>query len=492
MPDDVEPVWSSAVVADDVDPFAQDEPERGVVVPSDEEWRHVPPAPEPADPLLAVPDDPTTTDPFDDPAFVEAYLTLAAAARAHVTVLPPTQQMIDAQAAREFDAAMAPVSRDRILQLNRLATDFYVHQFPGSWAQTYLARRMRTDLTGDPHVMPGYAPAGWTRLVDHLRRQGASDLELTESGLATLARTGRLIDRFRDRLVFPITRLAADGRLEPLGFVGRRHPDATDQTGGPKYLNSPETVLFHKGAQLFTVRADYLDAGAAPVLVEGPMDALAVTLAGRGAYGGVAPLGTALTEEQAAALAALGARAGASPVVATDADLAGQVAAERDYWLLTQHALSPTTTQMRPGSDPSSIMEAEGPGALHRILRRAGPLALALVQERLSDLRPIEAARAAAQVTAADSPANWDEAAAQITAAVGTPDDAVRRELARALHRRDRNARAAVADAIGRLSALSKRLPRSPRGDVAAPVPTHKHTPHPGPSPSVGPDAPAR
>ncbi|MBK6311121.1 MAG: toprim domain-containing protein [Candidatus Microthrix sp.] len=86
------------------------------------------------------------------------------------------------------------------------------------------------------------------------------------------------------------------------------------------------------------------------------MDALAVTIAGQGQFVGVAPLGTSLTEEQAAQLARLAHENHTVPVVATDADLAGRVAAHRDYWLLAQHALAPTTVRMRPGSDPADLL----------------------------------------------------------------------------------------------------------------------------------------
>lgn len=462
----------------EVDPFAQDESEDPLVVPSDEEWQHLLPATEPTDPLAPTPDESEETDPFDDPAFVEAYLTLAAAARAHATVLPPTDRMIDAQAAREFDAAKAPVSPARILELNRLATDFYVRKFPGSWAQTYLAQRMRTDLTGDARVLPGYAPAGWTRLVDHLRRQGVTDLELTASGLATVARTGRLIDRFRDRLVFPITRYAADGQLEPLGFVGRRHPDATDQTGGPKYLNSPETPVFHKGAQLFTTSGGP-SSGATPVLVEGPLDALAVSLAGRGRYVAVAPLGTSLTEEQAAHLAATAARIGASPIVATDADIAGRIALQRAYWMLTQHALAPLTVSLRPGSDPASVLWTSGAGSLKAVLDGTRPLVDVLLWERPDDLAGLDAVREAARVLAAATPSTWEQGTTQIAAETNIPEAVVRRELAHAIRRWDDDPRPVVSERMGELGAVRRSAPPGPDGThITAPTQSGA-VPHP-------------
>ena len=111
----------------------------------------------------------------------------------------------------------------------------------------YLADRFGKDLTDDMRFRPGQAPAGWTRLVNHLRGRGVTGDEMTAAGVATVASTGRLIDRFRDRVMFPIIH---NGEI--LVFVGRRHPDCTDtDRGGPKYLNTAQTPLFHKGAQLF-------------------------------------------------------------------------------------------------------------------------------------------------------------------------------------------------------------------------------------------------
>ena len=467
--DDPDPYTPApALGGDDVDPFLQDEPQHALVSPTDDEWQHLLPAVDQTydDPFAPEPDEPESMDPFDDPAVVEAFLTLAAAVRAHATTLPPTDRMIDAQASREFDAAMAPVSPARILELNRLATDYYVRQFPGSWAQPYLAERLRTDLTGDPYVLPGYAPAGWTRLVDHLRRQGVTDLELTESGLASVARTGRLIDRFRDRLVFPITRLAADGQLEPLGIVGRRHPDATDQTGGPKYLNTPDTPLFHKRAHLYTVRADHLDSGAAPVLVEGPLDALAVALAGQGRFVGVAPLGTSLTEEQARELAVAVHRNGAPPLVATDADLAGRLAAERDYWLLAQHGLTPATAAMRPGSDPASLLESVGAAGLRAALRSTSDLGEILISERLDNLTGLDAVRGSAQVLAPAPRDSWERGTTRIALHTGIAESVVRRELARAVQQWNESPGARAAERLAETSAT-----RRMAGHSATPLP---------------------
>lgn len=362
---------------------------------------------------------------FSD-ADVDAALSLAAMRRELAGILQPTDREIETQLARAHQADIAEVSPERIAHLNQMALAFYTSAYPGSWAQHYLTERMRTDLTGHPVIQPGYAPPGWTTLVSHLRAHGATDLELTESGLASIARTGRLIDRFRDRLILPITRQGRHGQLETIGFVARRNP-ATDHTG-PKYLNTPDTVLFHKGAQLYSTSMQP-SVGVTPVLVEGPLDAIAIHVAGGGQYVGMAPLGSSLTEEQARELAQAAALAGRKPIVATDHDPAGQAAAERDYWLLTQHGASPQSTTLRAGSDPADTLTHTGPDSLRRALDRHAPLSAGLISERLTNLTGIEAARQAVAVLAADHPANWANELHRIAAA--TDVDAAR--LGRAL-----------------------------------------------------------
>ena len=101
--------------------------------------------------------------------------------------------------------------------------------FPNSWARPYLIERFYQDLAGS-RFGPGYAPDDWTGLITHLRRQGVTDDEMLAAGVATTASTGRIIDRFRDRIVFPITH---QGRI--VGFVGPRNPYYTDDDQhGPK------------------------------------------------------------------------------------------------------------------------------------------------------------------------------------------------------------------------------------------------------------------
>ncbi len=304
-------------------------------------------------------------------------------------VISEEQLCTDADLRRQFARADAwrdcSLTRQRMLEINRLTLGYFEQQFtPDSWGRHYLADRFGIDLAEHSigrHFHPGQAPAGWTNLVNHLRRQGVTDAEMIITGVASMTANGRLIDRFRDRVVFPITAPGSaghgegqgagqGGELEILGFGGRRHPSLSDRdkNAGPKYL-TPDTPLFHKGDQLFGTIDDLLEHGAIPVVVEGPMDALAVTLATAGPtsgshlgrYVGLAPLGTALTEEQAIALARLFQATGRDPIVATDADLPGHLAAERDFWILTGVVTIPAKLEGARACSPEASQTSSPP-----------------------------------------------------------------------------------------------------------------------------------
>jgi len=458
-----------------VDPFgrpedADDASQQVPWAPTAAEIADLPALDEPAiDDTPDVPD-PQKTPALGEPDQVEAAIVLAALQREHAEPLPPSEAMIQAQVARAIEADLSPVTPERIAALNELAADYYQRSLPGSWAQTYLLERLAgTDLTGHTEVRPGYAPAGWTALIDHLGGHGATDEELLAAGLATTTRDGRLIDRFRDRLILPFTRPgthagAGNGGVQVLGFVARRHPKFTDTTGGPKYLNTPDTVLFHKGAQLYTAGTeDLLRGGAVPVLVEGPLDALAITTATRGRHVGLAPLGTALTEEQAHQLATLSHANGAAPVVAADADLAGTRAAERAYWLLTQHGLTPDAVQWQAGSDPADTLARTGPDGLRQALEATSPLSQLLLTDNLAqEVAGLEALRRAAAVAAAGPTDGWDAGTQQVADAMNLPLPVVRRELAKALRERAHDPRAVT---------LAQSRPRHPARQAVAPPP---------------------
>ncbi len=271
--------------------------------------------------------------------------------------------------------------------------------------------------------------------MDHLRGLGATDTELLAAGLAQRARTGTLIDRFRDRLTFPIHDL--DGSI--VGCIGRRNPTAPDDgRAGPKYLNTPSTDLYRKGEHLFRLHEtrSALAAGATPALVEGPLDAIALTLAGAGQTVGVATLGTALTDRQADLLGPYIHLDGPGILVATDNDLPGQQAAERIYWQLTSRGDDPRRLALPDGLDPADLFYRDGATALRAAIDTSCSLADTLLDARLtsalrdgSTLDMHGALREVGAIIVALPPSRWLAHIDRVTEALGVPPGTVHRAV---------------------------------------------------------------
>ncbi len=231
----------------------------------------------------------------------------------------------------------------------------------------------------------GYAPADRTGLKDHLIAKGAQPGELAEAGLLIQPDDGAApYDRFRDRIMFPIT----DARGRIVSFGGR----ALDPQQKAKYLNGPETALFHKGATLYLLHeARKLlhtpgAEGAALVVVEGYMDAIACQRAGIAA---VAPLGTAVTEEQMAALW----RLTDEPVLCFDGDAAGQRAAHKviDRALpLLKPGRSFRFALPTGGKDPDEVLREQGPAVLKAQLAETKPLSEVLFERERAAAEPLD------------------------------------------------------------------------------------------------------
>lgn len=316
-------------------------------------------------------------------------------------------------------AVPAPSSSRQVDLLSRLHADaaaFYTTQLaagPGAdRAAAFLAGRAVPPAVARSFEL-GYAPPGWTALVEHLAAGGYTGAQLLAAGVAIPTRRGTIVDRFRDRLMFPVH--APDG-CHIAGFVGRAL-EPGPQT--PKYLNSPDTVLYRKGQVLFGLGSapgrQSLAAGAVPVLVEGPLDAVAVTAAAGGRHVGIAPCGTALTASQVELLARhagpLGER---GAVVALDGDPAGRQAAIRTYPLLRTAGIWPYAAVLPDGHDPASLAQHQGPAALGDLLDNSTdtPLVDLVVDQYLNrwgdKFRWVEgqlgAARAAATIIAGCPP----------------------------------------------------------------------------------------
>jgi DNA primase len=255
------------------------------------------------------------------------------------------------------------------------------------WPRAHLrSRRLGHTLEPASRWKLGYAPRGRDVLIEHLRRRGFAVHELDASGLVTRDHRNRQIDRFRDRLVFPI-RNAED---EPVSFIGRAGPGASQRA--PKYLNGPTTPIYDKSAVLFGLseQCDRLIAGAVPVVVEGPTDVLAVDasvdLAG-GERAAVAACGTALTQAQIDLLRRVTRRS--VIVYASDADRAGRDAAARANRLLAGSFRTVLAPELPASADPADVLAKAGPGALRSALDRASPLAGLLVRAEVERWQPV-------------------------------------------------------------------------------------------------------
>ncbi|WP_055483216.1 toprim domain-containing protein [Sphaerimonospora mesophila] len=248
------------------------------------------------------------------------------------------------------------------------AERFFVGQLGRRWALPYLRTRGIDAATARAWRI-GYAPSGRRGLVAHLRGRGYEDMMIEASGLAR-RRGSRLVDAFQERIV--LTLRTEDGDIA--GFIARHSPKGR----GPKYLANRGSA---KGSVLYGLAENrrLLAAGAHPVIVEGPFDAIAVTLAGGGRYAGVATCGTALTTAQVAALAQV-ADLDAGVVVTFDGDSAGVRGAARVFDLLR----SAEAVRLPEGRDPSAILAQDGPVALARLLEgERVPLADVVVDAEL-------------------------------------------------------------------------------------------------------------
>jgi DNA primase len=255
--------------------------------------------------------------------------------------------------------------RERLLELLARTAAYYERYLwesgEAAKARTYLAGRgLREEALRAFRV--GYAPSAWDRVLLASRRGGFTEEELYATGLAQRSRQdGRLYDRFRERIMFPL----ADVRGRVLGFGARAMRDNQQ----PKYLNTSDNDVYHKGLHLYgadLARSHVARAGNV-ILCEGYTDVIALHQAGL--LNAVGLMGTALTAEQVAELA----RMASVVLLALDADSAGREAMLRAAQLAARRKLELRVVTLPAGTDPAELVQRDGLEAMRAAVDAAVP-----------------------------------------------------------------------------------------------------------------------
>lgn len=248
--------------------------------------------------------------------------------------------------------------RARMLELNKDAARFFYNVLStneGKVAVEYINRR-GINRQSVINFGLGMAPNSWTALTDAMIKKGYSPGELLDAGLIKRGKGGSYYDTFRNRLMFPVI----DVRGSVIGFSGRILDD-----GEPKYLNSPDTLVFSKQRNLFGLNLAKRTKMNMLILVEGNVDVVALHQAGFDCA--VASLGTSLTPDQARLMS----RYTENIVIAYDSDGAGKKATERAIGILDKVGLNVKVLRMSGAKDPDEFIKAKGADAFRTLLERS-------------------------------------------------------------------------------------------------------------------------
>ncbi len=248
--------------------------------------------------------------------------------------------------------------RKAILEINRESARFFHHTLrssAGAAGYQYLKGRGLSDEIIVRYGL-GFAPDSFHALIDHLRSKGFSDLDLEAAAVAKRSSKGTLYDLFRNRVMFPIIDLTGN----VVAFGGRVMDDSK-----PKYLNSPETLVFKKSKNLFSLNFARKENTDTFILAEGYMDVIAMYAAGF--HNAIATLGTALTPEQARIVA----KYAKQVVLSYDSDEAGQKAIQRAMNLFADVGLTVNVLHMEGAKDPDEYIRKFGPERFSRLIKES-------------------------------------------------------------------------------------------------------------------------
>ncbi len=257
----------------------------------------------------------------------------------------------------------------KVYEINKVAAYFYhenLYKPTSKLAQEYVKKRKLDNSTLKNFVI-GYS-GNFDELYRVLKQKGFSDSEILSSDLVNQNQNGRFIDRFRNRLMFPIQ----DVRGRFIAFGGRVLDDSK-----PKYINSPENIVYHKGRHLFGLYNAKKADTSKIIIVEGYMDA--ISLHQRGITNAVASLGTALTEAQGRLLR----RSSEQIIIGYDSDGAGQAATMRGLEILSNLGCDVRILQLEGAKDPDEFVTKYGSGRFEKYVENA----ISLVEFKVKTLK---------------------------------------------------------------------------------------------------------
>ena len=353
--------------------------------------------------------------------FPEAMKRLAE--RAHIT-LPEPEKNAQAIAAEQL--------KKRLFEMHTLAGRFFyeaLQEEEGAEARAYLQKRQM-----DPRMARkfgiGYSPDSYDALFRHLQEKGFKISEILKTGLVLENKDGKgYHDRFRGRLMFPI--FDVQGRV--VGFGGR-----ILAKGEPKYLNSPETILFSKSRNLYGLNFAKQTRKRELILVEGYMDMLSIYQAGF--HNVVASLGTAFNQEHARTLK----RFADDVILLYDSDEAGTNAALRAIPVLVKNGFHVKVTQVPDGKDPDEFIKAKGAAEFSKLLVNAVhyiSFEIACIQRKYNLKNPehrVRFATEAAEILAKlDSEIERNVYLGEVSRVTGVEEEAIRSEIRKLVQKED-------------------------------------------------------
>jgi DNA primase len=315
----------------------------------------------------------------DGLSFSEALHTLAdeAGVRLEQSHLETTAYYPESAGNNSYDSSETTqktyIPKNEMFKINEMAVDYYYRQtrsYPLA-IEYFLGRGLTREIIKEFRL--GYAPPGWTGLLSHAKKQGIAESSLVQCGLAISKPENKLYDRFRDRIMFPIF----DTSKRPIGFGGR----GLTKEAEPKYLNSPETLLYQKNKTFYGLHvAQYnIKQTKSVIIVEGYMDFMALYQVG--IKNAIATSGTALTDMQARILQ----RFTSVVYLVFDGDSAGINAAQRAIFVLAPYNLDMRVLILPDDEDPDSFVRKYGKEKFMELLDHAMPFTKFIIEKAISD-----------------------------------------------------------------------------------------------------------